>query len=86
MENKKNSAALLTYAVAEVILVPPAAPTTSRTWPSLTTIVGTIDDKGLFPGFIKLASDGGIPKAFVILGAEKSSISSFKIIPVDSEM
>lgn len=47
-----------------VIFVPPAAPITNRTWPvvELTIIVGVIDDKGLFPGRMKLAELGGKPK------------------------
>ena len=71
-----------------VILVPPAAPMTERTCPvsELTTIVGVMDDKGLFPGRIKLAGLGGKPKKFITFGEEKSSNSSFKIIPVSSDM
>ena len=40
-----------------VILVPPDAPMTKRTRPvdSLTITVGTIDERGLLPGTIKLA-------------------------------
>jgi len=73
----------LTCGTAEEILVPPAAPTTKTASPSeLTTINGLIDDRGIFPGAMKFSGEGGISKALVILGAEKSSISSFKIIPV----
>lgn len=39
-----------TNAVAVVICVPPEAPTTMRTWPSLPTmIVGHMDETGCFP-------------------------------------
>ena len=51
----------------------------------LTKIVGTIELNGLFPGFIKLAGDGGMPLPFIICGALKSSISSLNIIPVVSD-
>lgn len=70
-------------AVAVVIFVPPAAPVTSWTLLfSSTKMAGHIEDKGLFPGLMKFAGDGGTPKAFVMLGAEKSSISSLRMIPV----
>lgn len=53
----------LTSAVDVVILVPPEAPTTSLTRPSLsTTTLGHMDDSGLFPGFMKFAADAGTPK------------------------
>ena len=51
----------------------------------LTTIVGLIELKGLFPGLMKFAGDGGTPNALVIFGELKSSISSLNIMPVDSE-
>ena len=62
---------------------PPAAPTTNLTssFPS-TNMAGHIDDRGRFPGLMKLALDGGMPNALVIFGEEKSSISSLKTIPV----
>lgn len=41
-----------------------------------------MDDNGRFPGLMKLDGEGGIPKAFVMLGEEKSSISSLNSIPV----
>ena len=67
----------ITKAVAVVILVPPAAPITSLTLPSFPTIMeGHMEDNGRFPPLIKLFGDGGTPKKLVILGAEKSSISS----------
>lgn len=54
----------ITYAVAVVILVPPAAPMTKRARPvvELTITVGVIDDMGLFPGLMKFAGLGGNPK------------------------
>lgn len=48
-------------------------------------MVGAIELKGLFPGFIKLVGEGGTSKAFVIFGELKSSITSLNIIPVDSD-
>lgn len=51
----------------------------------LTTIAGLIELNGRLPGRIKFAGDGGSPKALVILGELKSSISSLNIIPVDLE-
>ena len=41
-----------------------------------------MDDKGLFPGLIKLAGAGGRTSLVTFAGMEKSSISLFKIIPV----
>lgn len=53
----------LTKAVEVVILVPPEAPTTSLTCPSEpTTILGHMEDRGLFPGLMKFAADAGTPK------------------------
>ena len=58
---------LLTCAVAVIILGPPLAPATAttRSLPDLpavsVTMVGAMDDKGLFPGLMKLASEGGRP-------------------------
>ena len=49
---------------------------------TLTTIVGQVEERGLFPGRIKLVSEGLTPKKLVMLGEEKSSISLFSIIPV----
>lgn len=68
-----------------MILVPPAAPITERTCPLDTTIVGVIDERGRFFGLMKLAGLGGRPKKFTILGEEKSSISSLRIMPVSSD-
>ena len=45
-------------------------------------IVGHVEERGIFPGLMKLFGDGGIPKSEVMLGDEKSSISSFIMIPV----
>lgn len=41
-----------------------------------------MDDKGLFPGLIKLAGAGGRTPLETFPGMEKSSISLFKTIPV----
>lgn len=61
----------------------PAAPRLSRTSPFLSVIiVGVIDDNGRFPGLMKFAGDAAKPYALVCPGVEKSSISSFNIIPV----
>lgn len=66
-----------------MILLPPAAPIAKITSPfSFVIKEGHIDDRGLFPGFMKFIGDGGRPKLFVIFGEEKSSISSFRIMPV----
>lgn len=71
-----------------MILVPPEAPTTERTLlvVALTTMVGVIEDNGRLPGLMKLAGLGGTPKALVTLGDEKSSISSFRMMPVCSDV
>ena len=71
-----------------MILVPPADPTTSRGLFKLvlTKTVGVMEDNGLLPGLMKLVGDGGSLKKFVMFGEEKSSISSFKIIPVEGDM
>lgn len=48
-------------------------------------IVGDMDDKGRFPGTIKLAGAGGGSSLETLLGMEKSSISLFNTMPVLSE-
>lgn len=69
--------------MADVILEPPAAPTTSFTLFVLSArTAGHMEDIGRFPGLMKLAGEGGMPNALVILGEEKSSISSLNKIPV----
>ena len=45
-----------------------------------------MEDRGRFPGFMKLFGDGGKLKSLVMFGEEKSSISSLKITPVDGDM
>lgn len=52
---------------------------------TLRTIVGDIDDKGRFPGAIKLAGAGGATFFETFAGMEKSSISLFNTIPVLGE-
>jgi hypothetical protein len=72
-----------TWVTAEVILVPPEAPTTKIASPSeFTTITGLIEERGIFPGTMKFSGEGGTPNAFVIFGAEKSSMISLRMIPV----
>lgn len=68
--------------------MPPEAPTTERTLlvVALTTMVGVIEDNGRLPGLMKLAGLGGTPKALVTLGDEKSSIQSFRMMPVCSDV
>lgn len=44
-----------------------------------------MDDNGIFRGRIKLAGDGGMPYELFTPGTEKSSIPSFKMIPVCGE-
>jgi len=46
-----------------------------------TTMVGDDDDRGRLKGRMKFALDGCRPKAFVMLGELKSSISLFRTIP-----
>ena len=67
-----------------VILEPPAAPVTNFTdLISLSsTMVGHMDERGLFPGLIKFVAEGGRPNSFVTSGEEKSSISLFIMMPV----
>lgn len=45
-------------------------------------MVGAMDDKGLFPGLMKLAGAGGGVFLSPFEGIEKSSISLLRIIPV----
>ena len=69
-----------------MIFDPPEAPATILTFPFLSVIIlGDIDDSGRFPGRMKLAGEGGYPKKLFLPGVEKSSISLFMMIPVDSE-
>ena len=83
----KRVARVVTRAVAVVILVPPLAPTTSATCPSgRTRTEGLMLDNGRFPGLMKLAGDGDTPKSLVMLGNEKSSIWSLRIIPVEGDI
>lgn len=61
--NRTKSKNQLASAVEVVILVPPADPIANRTSPLLsTTSDGHIELMGLFPGAMKLAGEGGIPK------------------------
>jgi len=73
----------LTNETVVVIREPPAPPPTNTTLPAASrTIVGHMDDMGIFPGSMKLLADGGKPKALTSPGVEKSSISSLNMIPV----
>ena len=66
-----------------MIFEPPAAPVISLALLfSSSTIVGLMDDRGRFPGLMKLGAEGGRPNSLVTAGDEKSSISLFIIIPV----
>lgn len=66
-----------------MILVPPDAPITILTSPSLfVMIVGVIEDNERFPGAIALLGEPGSPKLFLKVGDEKSSIPLFNTIPV----
>ena len=59
-----------------MILVPPAEPTANRTLPSESVnMAGLMEERGRFPGLMKLFGEGGTPKKFVMFGGEKSSIS-----------
>ena len=44
--------------------------------------VGLMEEVGLLPGSMKLASDGGSPHSSVSSGVEKSDISLLKMMPV----
>lgn len=73
----------LTYAIDDVIFVPPAAPINISTFLfSSNIIVGHIEDNGIFRGRMKFDGDGGAPYELFIPGTEKSSIPSFNMIPV----
>ena len=79
---------IITRAVCEVILVPPEAPVINLTSPdsSFMTSSGQVEDKGLFPGLMKLFGEGGTSNPLVILGLLKSSISLLNKIPVCGDM
>ena len=73
----------LTMATAVVICVPPEPPISSLTLPRRSVMIdGHIDDIIRLPGSMKFVSDGFTPKMFIMSGEEKSSISSFKMMPV----
>ena len=69
----------ITCAVPVMIVGPPAAPTTSSTWPEGSrTIVGDIELRGRLPGATAFCSPSTRPNAFGLPGATaRSSISSF---------
>ena len=65
-----------------MIRPPPGAPSTSRTFPSLTTIVGVIDDSMRLLGAIAFALPPTRPNMLGVPGrAAKSSISSLSRKP-----
>jgi hypothetical protein len=83
--------------------LPPAAPVANAKLPSSrTAMIGEIEDRGRFPGLIKLFGVGGYPNPLVVLGVEKSrfvslvslskhfahlpSIWEFNTIPVSGTM
>lgn len=49
------------------------------------TIIGVMEDKGLFFGLIKFAGAGGKLSVDISVGIEKSPISLLRIIPVEGE-
>ncbi len=65
-------------------MVPPDAPTTARTAPSPpTTMVGTMEERGLLPGRTKLAERGERWRPCRLpLAGEKSAISLLRMMPV----
>lgn len=66
-----------------MIFDPPADPAMNTASLFLSsTISGHIDESGRLFGAMKFAGDGRNPKPFVLPGVEKSSISSFNMIPV----
>ena len=73
-----------TSAVAEMMVGPPAAPTTTFTCPlPSTAMVGVIDDSGRFLGATAFCSLPIRPKALGTPGvSEKSSIWSLRTMPV----
>ena len=77
---------MCTCATAVVILIPPAAPRTMlASLFSSRIIVGHMEERGRFPGLTKLALDGSNPFRLPVSGKEKSSIKSFRMMPVEGE-
>ncbi len=66
--------------------LPPAEPTTKYRvlFDRNSTMVGDIDERGRFPGRMKLEGEGMKPKKLEELGIEKSFISLFMMTPVES--
>jgi hypothetical protein len=62
------------WIVEVMIREPPAAPMVAKRVLLLEWVIinGLILESGRFPGRMKLASEGTYPKAFVVLGIEKS--------------
>lgn len=49
-------------------------------------MVGHIEESGILNGFMKFVGDGGTPYELFTPGIEKSSIPSFRMIPVRREI
>lgn len=74
---------LITYATVVVIFEPPADPAMKMASLYLSNkMTGHIDESGRLLGLMKFAGDGASPKLLFFPGDEKSSISSFNIMPV----
>lgn len=52
---------------------------------TLRTMIGVMEDKGLFFGLMKLAGAGGRRSGAISVGVEKSSISLFSTMPVEGD-
>ena len=65
-----------TCMVAVMMWAPPSAPVTKYRVPfaRCSTIIGDMEDRGLFPARMKLAGEGARSKPLGVLGMEKSSI------------
>lgn len=68
-----SSACTMVCRVVVGMWLPPAAPVTKATLPSLrVAIIGEMEDRGRFPGLMKLFGFAGYPMALVVFGVEKS--------------
>lgn len=81
---KKTKPDYLTYATAVVILDPPAAPIDNIISFFAVSIrrLGVIEDSGILRGAMKFTSAGSTLYALILPGIAKSSMPSFKTIPV----
>ena len=72
----------MTCSTAVIMMGPPGAPSTRNGLPSLTTMVGIMDDSGRLPGAMALRSPCTRPNMLGVPGFEaKSSISSLRRKP-----